>query len=126
MAGATDILALPRADEAPLFTDAVLIDHYNMSPSIRRGSIAFISGRSGFVYDAIYYFPTLGEGELRRVQTHSKGYLLMMDNWPNKGRNVISVDTLRQCAPRLVVGTAQPFTTEFAEFLRDRFVRASR
>ena len=115
-----EILALPRVDEAPPFTDAVRIDHNNMWPSIRWGSIAFISGRSGFVCDGIYFFPNLG-ADLRRVQTHTKGYLLKIDNWPDKGRHVISADILRQHAPRQVVGVACPFTSEFAGFLRTRF-----
>ncbi len=121
-----DILALPRADEAPLFTDAVLIDHHNMWPEVPRGSIAFLSGRSGFVCDGIYSFPNM-EADLRRVQVHYSGgggYLLMMDNWPGKGREIITADALREHAPRRVVGTAHPFTAEFAEFLRVRFVGA--
>ena len=124
-----DILALPQTDEAPVFTDAVLIDHHNMSPLIPRGSIAFLASRSGFVCDGIYYFPTLGDGDLRRVQVHYSGgggYLLMMDNWPDKGRHVITAAALRQCAPRRVVGTAHPFTAEFAKFLRDRFLGGGR
>ena len=123
-----EIPALPQADEAPPFTDAVRIDHHNMWPEFPESSIAFISGRSGFVCDGIYFFPNLG-ADLRRVQVHYSGgggYLLTMDNWPGKGRHVISAAKLPEHAPRQVVGTAHPFTAEFAEFLRTRFVGADR
>lgn len=65
------------------------------------------------------------EGQ-RRVQVHPQGYLLMLDNWPDKGRHIISAAKLRQHAPRRVAGTARPYTSEFEEFLRARFLGAVR
>ena len=48
----------------------------------------------------------------------------MNDNWPDKGREIITADALRQHAPRQVVGVACPFTSEFEAFLRARFLGA--
>ncbi len=66
-------LALDPAATHP-FTDAFLVDHDNMEPSISRGSIGFLAG-PGYKYGGVFFFPTLRPGDLRRVQAGPPGYL---------------------------------------------------
>ncbi len=114
--------------EAPAtpFAAAVRIDHGWMSPAIPKGSVAFLAP-PGFAREGIYSFAHDGRhhGDVRRVCLARGGYLLKMDAGPPGGQ-VLTVAELRRIAPCRVVGLAAPYNAEFEEFLRARFLGASR
>ncbi len=100
----------------------VFIDHYHMSPDIRRDSVVFLC-EPGYRGEGIYSFGNAGlhPMDLRRVTSRGGGqFILSMDNWPGEPTRM-SCEDLKRCEPSMVAGVANPFSREFIELLRFRF-----
>ncbi len=120
--------ALMPADGPIPFDDAVLIDHSNMTPTIRRGSIAFFMppGFNGW-WGTFYGFtgPNTHPANIYRVDTGPGGTVrLGLDGWPKESRwQECSREAFMKAGPRQVAGVAVPFIPEFERFLASRFER---
>ena len=112
--------------DQPAFSDAVLIDNRNMEPTIRLGSIVFIEPPGGHFYDGICAFDNgySEEPSIRRVQFMGNTVSLGLDGWPAHSRwQECDREAFMACSPRMVAGVALPYTTEFRDFLRSRFLQ---
>ena len=118
--------ALIPADGPIPFDDAVLIDHNNMAPTIRRGSVAFFMppGWRGW-YGTFYGFtgPNTHPANIYRVDMGPGGAVrLGLDGWPKETRwQTCSREDFMNAGPRQVAGAAVPFISEFEHFLASRF-----
>ncbi len=113
-------VAMPRASSP--FSSAVLIRDGNMEPELCHGSVAFLADTTGFAYDALYAIEHDGQyAGIYRAQSIGGGQVRM---WLDKSpcRTDLSREDFRAINARLVVGVAQPYTPEFRDFLRDRFM----
>ena len=119
--------ALIPADGPISFDDAVLIDHNNMAPTIRRGSVAFFMppGWRGW-YGTFYGFtgPHSHPSNIYRVDMGPRPgtVSLGLDGWPKESRwQVCSREDFFADGPRQVAGIVSPHTDEFRSFLKSRF-----
>ncbi len=102
----------------------MLISDRNMEPELCHGSVAFLADTTGFAYDALYAIERDGRyAGVYRAQSIGGGQVRM---WLDKSpcRTNLSREAFKRINARLVVGVAQPYTSEFRDFLRDSFVGA--